>query len=248
MILIDLRVKKIWADYAKLGFVRDEKGMADIARQVLNNILRLYVNTILVGRATIDPQDHCEDAGIDWFDEEDPKDKELMDKFVWDYIPSDAFSDYAFSHLEPLWMDLAEAKTAENQLLVVDKVFNVMHQRGDISAYFVQGGMSTLNSLAGFDESLREGLYLSENTIDLIKAAAKNIVHCGDYGEVYYDPETKTVYYNAADSDGADDVHTNMEDIEKMMLAIDGVDHFETEREVGYDHPYVCTAGIVMYE
>ena len=43
------RLIKIWNDYMKTGFVRDEKGIDMIAEIILTNIAKLNVNTILCG-------------------------------------------------------------------------------------------------------------------------------------------------------------------------------------------------------
>ena len=43
------RLKKIWQDYAKYGFVRDAKGMESIAVRMIENTHRLYANTYLMG-------------------------------------------------------------------------------------------------------------------------------------------------------------------------------------------------------
>ena len=58
------RLKKIWEDAAKNGFVRDEKGLNMIQTKMLTNLLKLDVNTELMGHMQGYPDDQqFEDAG-----------------------------------------------------------------------------------------------------------------------------------------------------------------------------------------
>ncbi len=57
-------------------------------------------------------------------------------------------SDSAFRWLHPLYDQLCQARTAEQKLLTLDKIFNVVHQRSDLAGVFVQGGAATLSKIA----------------------------------------------------------------------------------------------------
>lgn len=57
------RLKKIWEDYMKLGFVRDVKGMENIKWRCIENIARLEVNTELVGHSQVHPEDLIAEEG-----------------------------------------------------------------------------------------------------------------------------------------------------------------------------------------
>ena len=58
-------------------------------------------------------------------------------------------SDYGLPKLNDIAAKLMMAKTPEHQLLYVDQMLNVIHQRGDLSALFIEGGEKSLSQLAG---------------------------------------------------------------------------------------------------
>lgn len=138
------RVKKIWEDYSRLGIVRDERGMDDIVQQIITNIARLQANTYLAGHESQNPNEDVENHGVDLQDFEDN-----FADFILDETGQWRLSDYGLDKLVKIADELLDAKTAEEKLLLVDKVFNVAHQRNDLPKLFIQGGTRSLNTLAG---------------------------------------------------------------------------------------------------
>ena len=59
------RLKKIWEDFMRYGFVRDEKGIDMIERIITNNTIKVSVFTELAGHTSYDPSyDFEENIGI----------------------------------------------------------------------------------------------------------------------------------------------------------------------------------------
>jgi len=56
------RLKKIWEDWAKFGFVRDEKGLESICDVMESNTLKISVITMLAGHTPDSPDEYYEDA------------------------------------------------------------------------------------------------------------------------------------------------------------------------------------------
>jgi len=140
-------VQKIWNDYARWGFVRDTKGIDAIAKQTIDNFLQLYVNTVLAGHTQLDPKDYLEGIGVEW-------DDETLDKFA-DYIVDERGQWMISDQIDKLYkdiVDLAMADTEEQKLQVIDRIFNRVHARSDLAAYFIEGGSSSLNKLSSIDE------------------------------------------------------------------------------------------------
>ena len=138
------RLKKIWEDFMRNGFVRDIRGLEVIENIVQNNIIKLYANTVLCGHTSINPDDEFEEFG---FTEEDRDD-------FYDYI--DKISDYAFSDfggrrlgLLTLLKQLRKAKTPEEKIVIIDQILNVAHQRSDLASWFIEGGSYSLSKLSG---------------------------------------------------------------------------------------------------
>ena len=140
------RLKRIWMDYGKVGFVRDEKGLDNIADRMLNNIVRLDVCTALGGHSQRDPKDMIEEAGYE--DEINLDDPDTADRFYWHYLTNDKgmdmISDFGLPKLQKLWPSIRRADSVEERLTFIDQALNVVHQRNDLAAMFVQGGTKTL--------------------------------------------------------------------------------------------------------
>ena len=139
------RLKKIWEDYMYQGVVRDTRGLEMIEEIIQTNILKLWVNTELVGHTQNNPDEDFEAAG---FTEEDKED-------FYDYVESN-FSDYAWNDfggqrkgLSTSLSLLRQAKTPEEKVVIIDQILNVVHQRSDLAGRFVEGGSSALSQLSG---------------------------------------------------------------------------------------------------
>lgn len=141
------RIQKIWADFAKTGFVRDEKGIDKVGEMVVDNIIKVAANTFLAGHTEGDPES--------WLREEFPED---ADEFDWDglyeYITDPAgghirMSDYAMDDLEQDAARILESESAEDKLVNIDRALNRIHMRSDIAGWFLKGGSNDLNKLAG---------------------------------------------------------------------------------------------------
>lgn len=126
------RVIKIWTDYSRIGFVRDEKGIDTLADRLIEIVARLAASTGLT-------PEELEENEID------------PDEF-WDWAVDEngqyVMSDYAWKELNPLILSLYEARTPEDKLQFMDRIFNIVHQRSDLSKFFVEGGSKTLDKLA----------------------------------------------------------------------------------------------------
>lgn len=139
------RLKKIWQDYARFGFVRDEKGIDMIKEIVIENIHKIAVNNILTGHTPANPERYAKDFfDIDFEDGY----FDILDIFFDDEKGNWRLSDYAMDDLNRNGMLLLEAKSPEEKLLIIDRILNIVHQRSDLASWFVEGGRQTLNALA----------------------------------------------------------------------------------------------------
>jgi GNAT superfamily N-acetyltransferase len=160
------RLIKIWNDYMKTGFVRDEKGIDMIAGIILTNIAKLNVNTILCGHDSQDPVKYAEEI----LDEELPEGYFDNDNaFFEDESGSWLISDYALKPLSQYELQLRQAKTSEQKLQIIDRILNIIHQRSDLAGWFVQGGRATLNRLAGTGDDLKPFKSKTKITNPLLK-------------------------------------------------------------------------------
>jgi len=142
-----LRLKKIWEDYMKIGFIRDERGLSMIDGIIQKNIIKLWVNTELIGHTSSNPDDDFEMAE---FTEEDKED-------FYDYVGTNC-SDYAFYDfggrrlgLLTLLSQLRKEKSLEGKIVIIDQILNVTHQSSDLASLFIEGGSFSLNQLSGVE-------------------------------------------------------------------------------------------------
>lgn len=140
------RLERIWSEAAE-GFVRDTKGLDSLADLVIENVLRLQFNTEIAGHTALSTEDALED----W-----PEISDRQDAFV-DWAIDDGkggwrISDYGLDKLFGLVDRILEAEEPLARVTLLDQALNIMHQRSDLSSWFIEGGTQTLNGLSASPE------------------------------------------------------------------------------------------------
>jgi len=139
-----LRLKKIWKDYVKYGVVHDEEGLNEIANKMLDNLAKLQAVTDLSGHSQITMKEISEECGIETLPED-------SSDFYFNFLETKygtPISDYGLNKLWDIAFQIAKAKDAKDKLLLIDQMLNVVHQRGDLAALFIEGGSSSLSNLS----------------------------------------------------------------------------------------------------
>lgn len=135
------RLTAVWKSAAELGFVRDEKGLDAIAERMIENVMRLAVNTAAAGHT----ESSVEDVLGEYFEEEE------FEAFVDWAIETPTgwrISDYGLDKLFSYAALLTETADPMDRLTVIDIMLNVVHQRSDLASWFVEGGTMTLSGLS----------------------------------------------------------------------------------------------------
>lgn len=131
------------------------------------NTMQLEYNTILAGHTQANAYDYLSEEfnyrveelgetelnGVDItdIDRHNIFDKlEEMGLYDWMKLPdgSDAWSDYG---LEPIYKHLKEYDSSmppEKVIVLINKVLDVYHQRGDLASAFIEGGRNTLSQIS----------------------------------------------------------------------------------------------------
>jgi len=138
------RIKKIWADYMRMGFVRDVKGINLIEEIIIENVKKIHANTMLMGHTQHNPKDILQDyeMTMNETDEHDYGDWAIDDKGAW------RISDYALGNLINGTLELMHVKSPEEKLQKIDFILNVVHQRSDLASWFIEGGSEGLSELS----------------------------------------------------------------------------------------------------
>ena len=149
-------LKKTWLLFGKYNKINDN-AIDKIADQILTNIARLNASTAMMGHSTYDVRPEIEDnCGITFNDKEWD---DWMSTYFTNNEGSWMLSDYGLPKLEHLYYEIFNAKTSEEKLYAIDKALNVIHQRNDLAAMFVEGGSKTLLDIAN------QGGYVSPDDI-----------------------------------------------------------------------------------
>ena len=137
------RLTRIWRDAAMAGFVRDEKGLLAIRDRLVENYLRIAVNTFISGHSEAYP----DEALAEHF-----ATGEESEAFVDWAIETEAggwrISDYGLDRLFRLAAAASEEADPKRILVICDLMLNVTHQRSDLASWFVEGGSATLDAIA----------------------------------------------------------------------------------------------------
>ena len=141
---------KIWSDRAKQGFIRNTKGLDNIADRMIANTVRLQTNTELCGHTQRDPADVIDDVydDVEWTEELG----DLFGNHCLDDYGQWRISDYAMDKLMDDAIELFAEQNANKKMVIIDRMLNRVHCRGDIASYYVEGGSRTLGHLFDMKE------------------------------------------------------------------------------------------------
>jgi hypothetical protein len=159
------RLAKILLDYAYKGYVRDEIGTLEIAQQIIDNVARIYANTILCGHAEINPIDYMHNyLDTEIIDEEHFN--AFTDEYLWDDKQGCyRISDYGLGLLCNICNKMTQCVNAEQLLALISEALNVYHQRSNLSTWLVEGGQEELCRLSNLELTVQRGPYMDNITL-----------------------------------------------------------------------------------
>jgi len=171
------KIKPIWEDFMEHGFVRFDKYVNQLADDMVNKIATLDANTVLAGHTSIDPRHELDD------NDGDPMSEEVYEKFydkLTDYIwtgNSHRLSDYGLDPLVELASKLIDTTKAEEQLMIIDRILNVVHFRSDLASWFVEGGREALDELSGNIKNPEDEESLTESVTPFAPRGSTTLDH-----------------------------------------------------------------------
>lgn len=142
-------LKKIYKEHQEFGMIKNEKLLDSIIQRCIKNTAQLRVNTILYGHENTDPyeiyKDHFEDGELS---------NDEFNDLVFEYVPSDKISDYGLKWAEEIILRLMVAKNDNDKIVLLNHLFDIIHQRSDFAEYYVLGGKSALLQISGSEIGL----------------------------------------------------------------------------------------------
>jgi len=134
-------VHRVWADFSRDGYVRDERALDGIFASIRDNVVRLQIANIVGGHEAVGPDVLLSE----YLDEEE---YEAFCTWLVDYEDGWRISDYGIKPLSDAVALAFEARTAGARLKYLDRALNVTHMRGDLSKLFIEGGRSTVMAVS----------------------------------------------------------------------------------------------------
>lgn len=131
------------------------------------NVWKLYYITELAGHASNWPSEdlsdffeNFEDAkNIDWMDyDESYEYLEKIGFYDWCKLPdgSDAWSDYGLEPIYKIFEEYKENMSGAEKLLLINRILDVTHHRGDLASAFIEGGSRTCSEVSGVLENFNK--------------------------------------------------------------------------------------------
>lgn len=165
----------------------------------ISNIYRLEATTALYGHTNWFPAyDIANHYGID-IDEIDDQYgylSEYLDKigfYDWAVLPDGtwACSDYGFQQYDPILREYSSNLTVGQKLILLNRIIDVHHCRGNLSSAFIKGGAAACSAISNLNENIDKPINIyhclspkSMNLIDACRNVAKNGLIPNNNGEV----------------------------------------------------------------
>lgn len=165
----------------------------------ISNIYRLEATTALFGHTdwfpTYDIADHY-DIDISEIDDQYGYLVEYLDKigfYDWAVLPDGtwACSDYGFKQYDPILREYSPNLTAGQKLIMLNRIIDAHHCRGNLSSAFIKGGAAACDAISNLNENIDKPINIyhclspkNMNLIDACRNVAKNGLIPNDNGEV----------------------------------------------------------------
>lgn len=133
---------KVWNQFIDDGHVTDIATLNYIQKRILLCTARLDALNALAGHDTYDPNEEY-DLGLTAKEQD-----EMFNHWATDSKGQWTISDYGLPKIQNLLFPLLQEPSPEKKVVLIDKILNIIHQRGDLAEMFVQGGSDTVQALA----------------------------------------------------------------------------------------------------
>lgn len=139
------KVKRIYQEAAELGMIVHESDVFYIEEILMDNIIKLYLNTLLCGHLEYEPELYLEEQGYGWIDERWLSN--FYDHIIDPVEKSYRISDMGFPRLTEYLSEMISTPDLLTKLYWADRILSVAHYRSDLAAWFIQGGSATLDEI-----------------------------------------------------------------------------------------------------
>lgn len=154
--------RRVRSEFFRYGFIRSEKALQNVIDIVTHNVLQIIVNTMIdyfalynrwqeeLSELPNDPeakdifpyiQKACDQYRID------SEELELFDEYAQDDNGITRATDAARAVLLSNIKELAQESDPMQQVVILDHIFDISHQRSDLASWLIEGGTASLSKL-----------------------------------------------------------------------------------------------------
>lgn len=126
-------VHRVWSDFSRDGYVRDERALDNIFASIRDNVLRLQIATIAAAHTEADPEEYLQEYL-------EPGDCEAFTSWLVATQSGERISDCGLGPLIETVALAFEARTAGERLKYLDRALHITHFHGDLAKLFIEGG------------------------------------------------------------------------------------------------------------
>ena len=135
------RIHQTWDDFSRLGYVRDERVLDAIFATMRDSVLCLHIATMVAGHTEVSPENILSDHLP-------TNQHETFADWLVDFNGAARLSDYGLTPLYDAMALAFEATTSAARLKYLDRALNVVHARGDLAKFLIEGGRATVVDLS----------------------------------------------------------------------------------------------------
>lgn len=131
-------LKQCWNQVAIYGFIRRPSTWERIRTIIIENVIKLQINTELMGHDT-----HYPDELKEW----NLSGPRMSCDFFREGNAGLRISDYGLKPANEYLLGIFTAIDDKQEIMYADMILNIVHQRSDWARWFVEGGSKTLSEL-----------------------------------------------------------------------------------------------------
>lgn len=127
---------------------------------IMKNTAMLMANTEIAGHTRYYPTEEVEDVLIPFISNKIGEEIELNNNDIFDIIDmsgildwmimpdgSDAWSDFGLEPIQKIIIQYNQSLSPEKVIVLINKILDVSHQRGDLPSIFIKGGSQSLTNI-----------------------------------------------------------------------------------------------------
>lgn len=151
------RLKPIYRHFVTRNFLNDAdiKNLHKVIHDIAKNVARLRATTSLSEHNSQSIEEIFENEGFgNYFEGLSPEEHDEAKERFFNFLEWDGknpISDYGLPKLEKFLGEIATEHNPIKQLILLNQLLDVIHQRNDLASFLVKGGSASLSELSSLE-------------------------------------------------------------------------------------------------